>query len=423
MAKLLLHLSSKINKETGKSEILLRFIDGKNMSLRVKSNIFIEPKHWNVQKKCIKINKSDPETIKVHTKLSTLCTLIIEEFGITPNEQVTKTWLYTVVDKFHYPDKYIEKEKQKEHTLFQWIEYFILIAPQRKDKDTGRQLAKTNLQQYKATYKHLKALARLQNREDYKFCDIDIGFYNAFIEYLQGLNFTANSVGKHIKIFKLMLNDAPRDLRRQADYSDFRVFTEDVDNIYLDKKELQQLKDLDLTETPYLDNVKDWFLLLAWTGSRFSDLAKIDKSNIRDGFITFRQQKTNAKVTIPLHPVVVDVLTKYNYNMPETISNQRFNTLIKVVAQKAGFIREESITRTIANKLTTTLQPKYKLISSHTGRRSFATNMYKDGLPPLMIMSITGHKTEKSFLKYIKVTQKEHAEMMAKAWESDYKKG
>ncbi|MCL2329156.1 MAG: tyrosine-type recombinase/integrase [Bacteroidetes bacterium] len=64
---------------------------------------------------------------------------------------------------------------------------------------------------------------------------------------------------------------------------------------------------------------------------------------------------------------------------------------------------------------------KWQQVSSHTGRRSFCTNMYKRGLPTLMIMSISGHKTEKSFLKYIKVKQNEHAEMMKKAWENMYK--
>ena len=71
--------------------------------------------------------------------------------------------------------------------------------------------------------------------------------------------------------------------------------------------------------------------------------------------------------------------------------------------------------------LKTETLPKYELISSHTGRRSFATNMYKRGLPTLMIMSITGHNTEISFLKYIKVRQQEHAQMMADRWKEMYK--
>ena len=79
------------------------------------------------------------------------------------------------------------------------------------------------------------------------------------------------------------------------------------------------------------------------------------------------------------------------------------------------------MTRTVGGKLVTETFEKWEQVSSHTGRRSFCTNMYKRGLPTLMIMSVSGHKTEKSFLKYIKVKQSEHAEMMKKAWENMYK--
>ena len=107
--------------------------------------------------------------------------------------------------------------------------------------------------------------------------------------------------------------------------------------------------------------------------------------------------------------------------MPEVISNQKFNDYIKEVGKLAEINQNETITKTIGGVLTTIYLPKYELISSHTGRRSFCTNMYKRGLPTLMIMSISGHKTEKSFLKYIKVKQEEHALMMKKEWEKMYK--
>ncbi|MDR0796450.1 MAG: tyrosine-type recombinase/integrase [Tannerella sp.] len=107
--------------------------------------------------------------------------------------------------------------------------------------------------------------------------------------------------------------------------------------------------------------------------------------------------------------------------MPDVISNQRFNEYIKEVCKIAGITSKETITRTVGGKVVTESFEKWEHVTSHTGRRCFATNMYKRGLPTLAIMSITGHKTEKSFLKYIKVKQDEHAEMMKKAWENMYK--
>lgn len=230
-------------------------------------------------------------------------------------------------------------------------------------------------------------------------------------------SFTANGVGKHIKILKLILNEASsQGINKFTHYHNFRVFVEDIDSVYLNESELQQLKENDFSKNPYLERVRDWFLLLAWTGCRFSDLEKVGKADIKDGFITFRQQKTNNKVTIPLHPVVLEILEKYDFNLPVPISNQRFNDYIKEVAKLAEITSAESITSTIGGKRITEQKKKYELISSHTGRRSFCTNMYKRKLPTLMIMSISGHKTEKSFLKYIKVSRSEHAEMMANEW-------
>ena len=55
---------------------------------------------------------------------------------------------------------------------------------------------------------------------------------------------------------------------------------------------------------------------------------------------------------------------------------------------------------------------RYMLISSQTGRRNLANNLYKIGFPSISIMKITGHRSDKAFLKYIKVTPKQHVELL-----------
>ena len=125
-------------------------------------------------------------------------------------------------------------------------------------------------------------------------------------------------------------------------------------------------------------------------------------------------------VTIPLHPVVMDVLEKYNFNLPEPITNQRFNEYIKEACKAAMINSVETMTRTVGGKLVTEKFEKWEHVSSHTGRRSFCTNMYKRGVPTITIMAISGHTTETLFLKYIKVKQSEHAELMKEAWKNMY---
>ena len=174
-------------------------------------------------------------------------------------------------------------------------------------------------------------------------------------------------------------------------------------------------EDFDFSGNPHLDKIRDWFLLLCWTGCRYSDLDKLSKEYIRNDLFQFRQQKTNNIVAIPLHPTVKKILKKYNGEIPAPISNQKFNAGLKEAMRIIGIDETIKIKHTIGGVLEEEDYKKYELISSHTGRRSFASNAYLAGIPSITIMKITGHKTESAFLKYIKITPEEHARKMAEA--------
>jgi len=110
------------------------------------------------------------------------------------------------------------------------------------------------------------------------------------------------------------------------------------------------------------------------------------------------------------------VLTKYPDSLP-TISNQKFNDYIKFVAQLAGLTETRKITDTRGNTENENIYPLYQLVTSHCCRRSYATNMFKAGVPPMLIMSATGHRTETSFLKYIRANNEDKAKLLAETLE------
>lgn len=410
-------------RTTSKKEcvnVRFRLTDGRDVQLFHRSEIKVNPIYFDSKAEKIKAKVLfDPIKRKDFDKCISDRKNLIEEiyFSVSDKSKLTSTWLEQSIDKKIHPERYINNDVQHPNTLLKYVAYFIEKAPLRRDKVSGRLLAINNIQKYKATEKHLISFAKQEGKVDYQFSEINIDFYNKFVLYMQKLEFTQNTVGKHIRVLKTMLNDAT-DIH--IDMKDFRVFTEDVDNVYLNEDELKKMKNIDLSNIPHLDKVRDAFLILSWTGCRYSDLDKLNESNIEGNNFIFRQQKTNTKVVIPIHPVVVEILKKYNFQMPRPISNQRFNEYIKEVSEKAEFNSMVQITRTIGGKPTTEIVKKSQLISSHTGRRSFCTNMYKQGLPTIMIMSISGHKSEKNFLRYIKVRQDEHASMMADAWAKIY---
>lgn len=456
MAKINRTLSSRVDRATGKSEVMIRFIAARLLTLRVRTGLFVKPERWNDKTGDVRIptikSAEQQELLQMQRQLAELSTLILERFAVTEIDMVTKEWIEQLIDEFHHPEKYHLAEKkakvERKQTVLHYLDRFIEETPQRRHKQTGRLLSASTPRVYKTMRRHLAEFARSIRKRDFEFEEIDMKFYNRFVIYLQAKQFTANTVGKIIKELKAVLRQAEKDgANANTAYRDFTVYMEVVDNVYLSEEELERIRTADLDRKPQevkklideqtaefkmqdddwrvyggtLEKVRDWFLLLAWTGSRFSDLAKISQQEVGTGFITFRQQKTNNKVVIPVHPVVHEILERYDYCMPEPISNQKFNHYLKIVCLLAGIDCMESRTRTEGGVLKTTTSPKWMLVSSHTGRRSFCTNMYKRGLPTITIMAISGHTTEKSFLRYIKVTQEEHAQLMKEQWARFYK--
>jgi len=132
-----------------------------------------------------------------------------------------------------------------------------------------------------------------------------------------------------------------------------------------------------------------------------------------EGLIKIMAQKTSKTIFAPMTPRVKRIFEKYDYQLPKPICNQNYNRYLKDIARMAGITTPVTRTRTIRGVLTTTTVPKYQRVSSHTARRSFATNAYIAGLPTFSIMKITGHKTEEAFLLYIRISAEESAKKMA----------
>jgi integrase len=124
-------------------------------------------------------------------------------------------------------------------------------------------------------------------------------------------------------------------------------------------------------------------------------------------------QKTKQSVIIPLHPTVKAILEKYDYQLPPAISNQKFNDYLGEVCEDAKINEPYTKYITRAGEREVITGEKHKFITSHSARRTFATNAFKRKISPLLIMSITGHKAEVEFIKYLKVTADERAEMFA----------
>jgi integrase len=140
--------------------------------------------------------------------------------------------------------------------------------------------------------------------------------------------------------------------------------------------------------------------------------------NIKNDFIEITQVKTHDPVIIPLHDAVKRIMRKYRGQLPKAISNQKMNDYLKVLGEMTPCLQRPVVRSfTKEGRRQQTTHAKWELLTTHTARRSFATNEYLAGTPTLTIMAITGHKTEKAFLRYIKLVPSDHARLMKAHWE------
>jgi integrase len=372
----------------------------------------INPKFWNSKISRARTTPSFPQSQEFNQHLLGIVSKVNKLYLASVNandEQPTKAML----------EKYIREEILKENLKISFFDFYQEFID--KTAAGGRLNSKGKViraDSAKAYRRALKILKQYKSNIDYK--DITLEFYNAFISHLNGKGFAVNTVGDNIKKLKAVMAAAMELGHHKNTAFLGRYFNkpaEEADNIYLSSKELKDIETLDLSGRPSLDRVRDLFLVGCYTGLRFSDFSRLTPKNILDGFITINQTKTGDNVVIPVHTVIKKIIKKYD-GLPPTISNQKFNSFLKEVCQNIPCLQTiESKTSTKGGKKITLNMKKWEMVSSHTARRSFATNEYLKGTPSITIMAVTGHKTEKAFLQYIKVTPREHAESMRQLWE------
>lgn len=303
-----------------------------------------------------------------------------------------------------------EVKKEKKYSLIEFVDVF--IAQSKATKTIGTIKAYKTLKNHLLTFSTIWNKTKKQKRH-IDFNDIDLDFYFDFIEYLQKDKQKINSIGKKVGLLKAVLNDATEqgyNTNLAFKSKKFKVYREEVENIYLNEYELEKLFDLDLSKMPEgYNTTRNLFLIGCYTGLRFSDFTRLKKDHFQNGFIKIKTQKTGQPVVIPIHPVVQKIVDSYNGNLPKPLVNQATNRYLKEIGKMATIDEPIVVSEKKKSFLVETSRPKYELIKTHTARRSFATNAYKADIDVLAIRKITGHKSDRAFYKYIKVDNEANA--------------
>lgn len=388
----------KAKKET----LIYLMFSFNNQRLKYSTRELIHPNYWNKNTRRAKETKEFPEYPEFNARLDKL-------------ESTIKNVYRKIINDKKLPDienlkVNLTRELKGEAPLAE-LGFRDFITSYIEESRSIKSLL--TIKSYNTSVFHLDAyFDSIGKRLDYD--EIDLNFYNSYLAFLtEKQKLSHNSIGKEIKNIKVFLNEATdRGLNTNLDFRKkrFRKLTEETDKIYLTLDEVDAIYNLDLSDTPYLDRARDIFIIGCYTGLRFSDFSQIKEENVIDGNkLRIRTQKTSETVVIPMHSNFRQIMSKYKNDLPRIISNQKINEYIQKIAEKAKLNEDIETSITKAGVLVKTIKKKHKLVTCHTARRSFATNMFLSGIPTISIMKITGHRTEKSFLRYIRISQEENA--------------
>lgn len=401
--------------------IHVRFWDSKRIDQKSKTGLTVHADEWSETKQRVKPKSISKNKDFINNQLDLIERHIFDSYNIDYNSKkyISEKWLKETIQNFFGR---VEENENYKIYFVKWVERFVDNAPSRIYN--GKPLAARTIQNYTSTLNKLKDFEKFQKYK-YRFEDIDLKFHNAFVNYCsKELKLNNNSIGTLIARIKTFCNNIELDgfpINPKYKHRDFSIPTSETEDIYLNEFEIQKIYDHDFKETEYLDNAKDLFIIGLRTGLRISDINKITKDNlVNDKIINITTQKTNTNLYIPIHPQFREILKKRNGSFPRIISDQKFNKYIKLICEEVG-IKNKVYGAKINEKTKrkeSGLYSKYELVTSHTCRRSFATNLFKANFDNSTIMKATGHKSEKEFLKYIKASQDEHLEKISNYWEN-----
>ena len=261
---------------------------------------------------------------------------------------------------------------------------------------------------YDAIIKHINNFS-----EEYD-CDIFTNsvtaeFLDDFIIYLENQNLRHNTiVGYILKIQSMVRRAGQYNYAVDSTYDEIDMRLEETSAVFLSMNEITRIyyyKFLNQDKRKAKERIRDLFVIGCLTALRYSDYSTLAKDNLQNGYIVKRTKKTNVDVKVPAHDYVKEIFAKYNGNIPCGLCIQYFNKYLKVIMKEIGLNDKITYSFTKGGKLQTVTREKWELISSHTARRSAATNMYLTGrMKTFEIMKLTGHRSEQNFFRYIRLT-------------------
>lgn len=381
--------------------------------LKLSTGLSVPPKYWNDKTELVKENREFPQYNKHNEGLIKKKKAVLDAFsffqadGVIPEVEQLKSKFLELVEA---PIK-----MNSASTFWDYFDEFI-------EFQKGQILMKSVMDYDQSLRKHLRATEdRFKIKLSFNALRSSGNFMDKFELYLNkyarnsegGMGFSLNAKGKQMKNIKSFLNwcfmkeyCAPFSLKH------IKKQSEDVVNIYLNEDEIDGIYSLEI-EDQNLARIRDLFVFGCESGLRFSDFSRIKPEHVGEKFIELYQKKVKSKVKVPISPRMREILAKCDGKLPnfENRHLSNFNAKVREIGEKAGITETVVMQRKKGVESREVFVKKYDLISSHTCRRSYCTNKFYKGIQVKAIMAVSGHKTDKAFMKYLKISNEEMIEL------------
>lgn len=397
------------------AKIEIRFVytvDDVQKSIRGRINQEVSKTFWKEYRNKTKFKNEEKVNLgnDLDKELKNIKSFVLKAYN--PNIELNRDWLNNTLTAYYNPTN-----NNKPDGLIAFFDEYL--------KDKKGILKESTLKKYRSVRNKIERFQE-DTSSYYKIKDVNQVFWIKWRDWNLKENYDPNTINTNFKHIKTVCKEARKfdiETDNNLDNLSDKLITNKSKVIFLSFAELGEIQKLkNLKE--HLDNARDWLIISCYTGQRISDFMRFDKAMIKTikgkRFIGITQQKTGAQVDIPIMPVVEKILKKRDGNFPRRISDQRYNEYIKDVCELA------KISEPINGKLITVkkkqvrktqgVYKKHELITSHTGRRSFASNFYDD-LPTSFIRKVTGHKSENQLLSYIGKDSKDEERKAIKAFD------
>ena len=370
----------------------------KDFTVGSKTKLEVTKHYWNkehFQKRAKDIQISNRQT-EINQELNKIENHILKAFHRISPELVNRAWLNKQLEEYYNPQ---ELSKTPE-ALLEYIDLYIEGQKNHLTEGTVKKskVIKGMMRKFQATKEKLILVK-----------DVDLEFKREFEHFSLEKGYAYNTIANALKFAKTVARHAYSqgvDTSRQL--NSIKIKTKESDKIHLSIEELEMIKEKHFEEE-HLQLARDWLLISCFTGQRISEFMRFEKTMVRqkgEGYLLeFRQKKTGKDMTIPLLKQVREILEQRGGEFPEALPDYKYNQYIKQVCKRAGLNNQVwgSKKVKIAEKeyrKKSMYYEKWELVTSHIGRRSFATNYYGE-VPLSHLKTITGHQTERNFIAYL----------------------